>query len=97
MATKRPTLAESGVSKLFRPSGTEVPAEPLPKAVEPVPDSATPSPSEARWEATHRRRTFHCPNATWERLEAWCRQSGMSRSATITQALEVFFAAQEQR
>jgi hypothetical protein len=99
MATKRPTLTEAGVGKLFRPSVAETPAAPLPNAIEAVPESATPapSPSEARWEATHRRRTFHCPNATWDRLEAWCRQSGMSRSAAITQALDAFLAAQEQR
>lgn len=97
MATKRPTLTEAGVGKLFRPSVAETPTAPLLKAIEAVPDPATLPSSESSWEATHRRRTFHCPNATWDRLEAWCRQSGMSRSAAITQALEAFLAAQEQR
>ena len=97
MATKRPTLTEAGVGKLFRPSVPEAPAEPLPKAVESIQKTATSPPSDASWEATHRRRTFHCPNATWDRLEAWCRQSGLSRSATITQALEAFLAMHEEK
>jgi len=97
MATKRPTLTEAGVGKLFRPSVAETPTEPLPKAVESIQKTATSPPSKASWEATHRRRTFHCPNATWERLEAWCRQSGLSRSAAITQALEAFLATHEGR
>jgi len=97
MATKRPTLTEAGVGKLFRPTAPEAPTEPLPKAAESIQKTATSPPSEASWEATHRRRTFHCPNATWDRLEAWCRRSGLSRSAAITQALETFLAAQEER
>jgi len=98
MATKRPTLTEAGVGKLFRPSVAEAPAEPLPPSVEPNSATATAPPLEATtWEAIHRRRTFHCPNATWNRLEAWCRQSGMSRSAAITQALDAFLATQEER
>ena len=97
MATKRPTLTEAGVGKLFRPSVAEVPTVIMPPAVEAAPDSATPPSSETSWEATHRRRTFHCPNATWSRLETWCRQTGMSRSAAITQALETFLATQEER
>jgi len=97
MATKRPTLTEAGVGKLFRPSVAETSTEPLPQAVESSQKTATSPPSEASWEATHRRRTFHCPNATWDQLEAWCRQSGLSRSAAITQALETFLATQEER
>ncbi len=89
MASKRPTLAEIGVDKLFRPSMAEVPTDPLPKAGESEKTPAATVPPSS-WEATHRRRTFHCPNATWDRLEAWCRHSGMSRSAAISAALADF-------
>ena len=87
---KRPTLAQSGIDKLFEASGT-------PEALSAAP--ATPSPTfpgnttpRGSWEATHHRRTFHCDNAVWGRLVAWCRETGMSHSATIEQALEAFLA-----
>jgi hypothetical protein len=36
MTTKRPTLTEAGVGKLFRPSVPKALTEPLPKAVESI-------------------------------------------------------------
>lgn len=44
----------------------------------------------ASWDATHKRRTFYCPNDTWNRLVVWCDRNGISRSAVISQALELF-------
>ena len=99
MATKRPTLADSGIDKLFRPTGPEpatVPSSPVTNQATEPPAAAT-LPPRPSWEDTHRRRTFHCPNATWERLEAWCAQTGTSRSAAIVQALEAFLDDQEKR
>ncbi|MHB1611003.1 MAG: hypothetical protein ACYCOU_02200 [Sulfobacillus sp.] len=84
-ASKRPTLAESGIDKLFQPSPPPAPARP---AAAPVTSAA----STGTWEATHRRRTFHCENAVWERLTAWCHETGTSHSAAIAQALEEFLA-----
>jgi hypothetical protein len=84
-ASKRPTLAESGIDKLFQPSPAPTPAPARPAAA-PVTSAA----STGTWEATHRRRTFHCDNAVWERLAAWCHETGTSHSAAITQALEEF-------
>ena len=86
---KRPTLAQSGIEKMFQTT-------PVPSAVPPTSaTSGTPgAPAEASaassWDATHRRRTFHCDNAVWERLAAWCTETGTSRSAAITQAIEQF-------
>ena len=84
---KRPTLDSIGVSNLFQPS----PAPPVPSPQETPRDlPATGSASAGGWEATHRRRTFHCENAVWDRLVAWCAENGVSHSAAITQALEAF-------
>ncbi len=82
-STKRPTLAESGIDKLFQSSHPPVPSRP---ATAPV----TPATPTGTWEATHRRRTFYCDNAVWDRLTAWGKDHGISHSAAITQALEAF-------
>ncbi len=96
-ANKRPTLAESGIEKLFHPSETPSPAEAsAPQPVDPSDTHANKSPSSSTsWDATHKRRTFHCPNETWDRLVTWCDQHGISHSATIAQALEAFLDTQE--
>lgn len=81
---KRPTLAQSGIDKMFQPS--EVPPASKP---DPSVTRADAKPAES-WEATHRRRTFHCDNRVWERLVSLCQETGISRSAAISEALEVF-------
>ncbi len=81
---KRPTLAQSGIDKMFQSSEAPAASQPGPSVTR-----ADAKPAEP-WEATHRRRTLHCDNAVWERLAGWCDASGTSRSAAITQALEAF-------
>lgn len=81
---KRPTLAQSGIDKMFESSAAPAASQPGPPVMR-----VDMKPAES-WEATHRRRTFHCDNAVWERLVGWCEASGTSRSAVITQALEAF-------
>ncbi|PSR22394.1 MAG: hypothetical protein C7B43_20795 [Sulfobacillus benefaciens] len=95
-ANKRPTLAESGIEKLFHPPEAPVPAEtPSLQPVTSPNTHADKSPSSsASWDATHKRRTFHCPNDTWNRLVAWCDRNGVSHSAAMTQALEAFLNEQ---
>ncbi|WP_053961246.1 hypothetical protein [Sulfobacillus thermosulfidooxidans] len=88
---KRPTLTEVGVDKLFRITApSPPPADSSPLVGERAPDAAA---EVLTWEATHRRRTFYCPNTLWAQLVQYCDQQGQSRSAVITQALEAFFAA----
>ncbi len=82
---KRPTLAQSGIEKMFQT--TPVPPTP---ATSGTPEAPAEAPAASSWDATHRRRTFHCDNAVWERLAAWCTETGTSRSAAITQAIEQF-------
>ncbi len=94
---KRPTLAEAGIDKLFHPTpDPQPPADPQqslalrPTASPLATESPSPAPPRGAWDAAHRRRTFHCDNAVWDRLVAWCQENGVSHSATITQALEAF-------
>lgn len=82
-ASKRPTLAEAGIDKLFHPSNP-------PTAERPAAAPATSAASPETWEATHRRRTFHCPNVLWDQLVHYCDTHNISRSAAITEALEAF-------
>ena len=89
-ASKRPTLAASGIDKLFQPSTS--PASSQPVAAPATPATPVASTGQGTWEATHRRRTFHCENAVWERLTSWCQETGTSHSAAITQALAEFLA-----
>lgn len=85
-----------GLDKLFAPpEAVAPPAPPGPQTGPPQPAPAIPAPSAGRWDATHHRRTFHCPDALWDRLGAWCARTGTSRSAAISRALEAFLAAQE--
>lgn len=92
--SKTPRLRDHGIDIMFtRPEDTE--STNTPSAVaRPGPGGANPE-EPSRWDATHHRRTFHCPDALWTRLETWCARSGMSRSATLTQALEAFLASRE--
>lgn len=87
---KRPTLAQSGIDKLFQSSAAPLP--PVPNTSAATPTTRQDTLSSESWEATHRRRTFHCDNAVWDRLANWCEATGTSRSAAITQALEAFLA-----
>jgi hypothetical protein len=96
-AHKRPTLAESGIDKLFHsapdPQTSATPQQsPAPRPTAAPLATAVPSPASPRgaWDAAHRRRTFHCDNAVWDRLVVWCTENGVSHSAAITQALEAF-------
>lgn len=47
----------------------------------------------ASWDAIHHRRTFHCPDTTWERVIAYSNRYGVSRSAVVTQALELYLSS----
>lgn len=86
---KRPTLRDHGVDQLF--SVLPQP-DPPPGTDRDAPGRRPPKP---KWEDTHHRRTFHCPDALWARLEAWCARTQTSRSAAISQALEQFLRTQD--
>lgn len=98
MAThKRPTLADAGIDKLFhatpdpQPTADPQPSPaPRPTAAPLATEASSPAPQRGAWDAAHRRRTFHCDNAVWDRLVVWCQENGVSHSAAITQALEAF-------
>ena len=91
MPNKPLRLRDHGIDKLFEvPTDTAAPA-PTPAEGRPLDvaetSNGTARPSRARWEDTHHRRTFHCPDALWERLQAWCAANGVTHSAGVTHAL----------
>jgi len=87
--SKRPTLADAGIDKLFQSSPPRE-ASPRPTAAPLATAATAPAAPRGAWDAAHRRRTFHCDNAVWDRLVVWCQENGVSHSAAITQALEAF-------
>ena len=83
----------TGVERLFEnapaPSATES-QQPQDTATAP---QASPASKTERWDDRYHRRTFHCADANWAALEAFCQRTGMSRAAAINAALEEFLAS----
>ena len=85
----------TGVDRLFEnaPAPSATASQP-PQTTATPPQVPPPSKSE-RWDDRHHRRTFHCADDNWEALEAWCKRTGMSRSAAINAALEAFLSSKD--
>lgn len=81
----------TGVDRLFENAPASTATEPQDTAIV----QSSPALKPERWDDRYHRRTFHCADDNWEALEAWCKRTGMSRSAAINAALEAFLESHE--
>jgi hypothetical protein len=82
----------TGVERLFE----NAPASSATKPQDTAAVQPAPALKPERWDDRYHRRTFHCADANWAALEAFCRLAGMSRAAAINAALEVFLDASDE-